>query len=47
MRELILEKFDKNYDGRLEINEVSVARRLALKVRSLPLLSLFLLLGFR
>ena len=23
MRELILERYDKNYDGRLEINEVS------------------------
>lgn len=25
MRELILERYDKNYDGRLEINEVSNA----------------------
>ena len=25
MRELILERYDKNYDGRLEINEVSKA----------------------
>lgn len=24
MRELILERYDKNYDGRLEINEVSL-----------------------